>query len=229
MRTRLLTVLITLCFGFLLCQPVLAVNGIKDINGHWAQIYIEKWINDGLINGYRDDHFKPDDKITRAELVTLVNKAFKIQNSNFTYNLSDVKPSDWFYNEVMSGKAAGYISGYPDGTFRPNKAITRQEAAVLIATLLGLEYEDEGAIKSFNDYQSIDNWAKPSVNGVAAHSIVSGFPDKTFGPQKNITRAETVVILDKALAYAQDRLSSGIKGTVKMNDQPVQGAIVKVL
>ena len=139
MRTRLLTVLITLCLGVLLCQPVLAVNGIKDINGHWAQVHIEKLINDGLINGYPGGHFKPDDKITRAELVTLVNKAFKTKNNDTIYNFSDVNSSDWFYAEVMSAKAAGYISGYPDGTFKPNKVITRQEAAALITTLLNLE------------------------------------------------------------------------------------------
>lgn len=227
MRTKLLTVLITLCFGFILCQPVLAVNGIKDINGHWAQVHIEKWINDGLIAGYPDGQFKPDGEITRAELVTLVNKAFKTKNNDTIYDFSDVKSSDWFYAEVMSAKAAGYISGYPDGTFKPNEAITRQEAAALITTLLNPESEDESVIKSFNDYQSIDSWAKSSVNEVAIHGIMSGFPDKTFGPQKNITRAETVVTLDKALAYKPEKIS-GINGVIKLNHQPVKGATVKV-
>ena len=224
MRTRLLTVLITLCLGVLLCQPVLAVNGIKDINGHWAQVHIEKLINDGLINGYPGGHFKPDDKITRAELVTLVNKAFKTKNNDTIYNFSDVNSSDWFYAEVMSAKAAGYISGYPDGTFKPNKVITRQEAAALITTLLNLESEDESVIKSFNDYQSIDSWAKSSVNKVATHGIMSGFPDKTFGPQKNITRAETVVTLDKALAYKPEKIS-GINGVVKFSGDTELGQV----
>ncbi|HPZ42770.1 MAG TPA: S-layer homology domain-containing protein [Bacillota bacterium] len=149
-----------------------------------------------------------------------------------------MKPSDWFYDEVAYAKAAGYISGYPDGTFKPYNAITRQEAAVVIAKLLGLTPESGIAVEPFSDYISIDQWAMSSVDAVAAHGIMHGFPDKTFGPRKNITRAETVVILDRALAYQGDEDEDeiideideflGIKGTVKINNQPVRGATVRI-
>ena len=227
MKNRFILGLMTLCLGFLLCLPALTAASITDTIGHWAEVHIEKWINDGLITGYPAGQFKPDNSITRAELVSLVNRAFKIPESNASHNFSDVKPSDWFYDDVMSGQAAGYISGYTDGTFKPNNPITRQEAAALLAKLLNLGSDNASAMASFGDYQSIGQWAEAAVNGVVTHGIMNGFPDKTFRAQKNITRAETVVTLDKALACKPEKIS-GINGIVKLNNQPVKGAVVKV-
>jgi uncharacterized repeat protein (TIGR02059 family) len=226
-RKRFLAVVVALCLGFQLWLPAVTAAGITDTTEHWAQVHIEKWISDGLITGYPDGSFKPDNSITRAELVTLVNRAFDIPDNNSTSSFSDVKPSDWFYGDVMSGQAAGYISGYPDGTFRPNNPITRQEAAALITNLLDLDPGDANAINAFADKQSIDDWAKPGISGVVSQGIMNGFPDKTFGPRKNITRAETVVTLDKALAYEPEAIS-GITGIVKLGNQPVKGATVRV-
>jgi uncharacterized repeat protein (TIGR02059 family) len=227
MKFRALAVAVAICFGFLLCLPGMAAVDATDVNGHWAQVQIEKWLTDGLINGYPDGQFKPDQEITRAEFVALVNRAFEKQSENATGGFSDVKPADWFYDEVASAKAAGYISGYPDGTFKPYNAITRQEAAAVLTKLLGLRPETGSAVEPFSDYDSIDQWALPSVNAVAAHGIMHGFPDKSFGARKNITRAETVVILDRALAY-QGNEFLGVKGTVKINNQPVKGATVRI-
>lgn len=226
MKTRLLPV-IALCLVFMLWQPVLALASIKDINGHWAQVSIEKWINDGLIAGYPDGQFKPDGEITRAEFVALVNRAFKIQNSETTYGFSDVEPAAWYYGPVLAGRAAGYISGYPDGSFKPTNTITRQEAAAIITKLLGLSATDKGVIEFFSDYRSIDNWARASVNALVAQGIMNGFSDKTFRAQKHITRAETIVTLERALQFSQ-KGNSGIKGIVKLAHQPVKGAAVKV-
>ncbi|MGI5921379.1 MAG: S-layer homology domain-containing protein [Syntrophomonadaceae bacterium] len=216
-----------LCLGFLLCISAVAATDITDTNGHWAQVHIEKWINDGLIAGYPDGQFKPDNSITRAEFVSLVNRAFKIKNNDSTGNFNDVESADWFYDDVISAQAAGYISGYPDGTFKPNNPVTRQEAAVMINRLLGLETAAGDDVELFRDNTSFASWARPSIERVAARGIMSGFPDKTFGPLKNITRAETVVTLDNALAYSQEG-SSEINGMVRIDNQPVGAVTVKI-
>jgi len=222
MKKKCLILLLTLCLGLVLYQPalagegindaegvlqkerpgvILAAAGLNDINGHWAQVQIEKWITDGLIAGYPDGQFKPDDPITRAEFVALVNRAYKIEKSDTPYPFSDVTPSDWFYDQVMSGKAAGYIAGYPDGTFKPNHPISRQEAAVLLAKLLRLSSEEQADTVPFADYPNIDQWAQSSIHAVITHGIMSGFPDKTFKAQKSLTRVEAVVSLDRSLSY----------------------------
>jgi hypothetical protein len=190
LKRQFLIGIMTLCLAFLLCLSAVAATDMSDISGHWAEVYIEKWISAGLITGYPDGQFKPDNSITRAEMVTLVNRAFNIPNSNSTSSFSDVKPSDWFYDEVMAGQKAGYISGYTDGTFKPNKPISRQEAAFLISKLLGLEPGNASILDSYSDQHRIGEWAKTGVNAVTTHGIMAGFPDKTFGPLKNITRAE---------------------------------------
>lgn len=217
----------TLCLGLLLCFSAVAATNITDTSGHWAELHIEKWINDGLIAGYPGGQFMPDNLITKAELVTLINRAFDIPNNNSKSGFSDVKPSDWFYDDVMSGQAAGYISGYTDGTFKPNKPITRQETASIITNLLKLEPGNTKILDSFSDKFLIDEWAKSSVIGVITHGIMSGFPDKTFGPRKNITRAETIVTLDRALTHTPKK-TSGINGIVKRDNQPVKGATVRI-
>jgi hypothetical protein len=89
-RNRFLAVVVSLCLGFQLWLPTVTAAGITDTTGHWAQVHIEKWISDGLITGYPDGSFKPDNSITRAELVTLVNRAFDIPDNNSTSSFSDV-------------------------------------------------------------------------------------------------------------------------------------------
>ena|GEM_PF-578160 len=227
MKRHFFTAIAALCLALLLCLSAVASTDMSDTSGHWAEVYIKRWINDGLITGYPDGQFKPDNSITRAEMAVLVNRAFDIPKNNSRNIFSDIKPSDWFYDEVISGQAAGYISGYTDGTFKPNKPITRQEAASLIMKLLNLEPGNANAINAFIDKQSIDEWASSGVNGVITHGLMGGFPDKTFGPRKNITRAETVVTLDKALSYKSEKVS-GVNGIVKLDNQPVKGASVRI-
>jgi parallel beta-helix repeat protein len=96
---------------------------------------------------------------------------------------------------VAAAKGAGFISGYPDGTFRPDNPISRQEAAVIVARLLGLE----GSGGQFADHQDIAPWAREAVAAVRAAGIMGGYPDGTFRPQNSLTRAEAVVTLQQAL------------------------------
>lgn len=227
MKKTYLLVILTLCLGLILGQPGLAAADLKDINGHWAQVHIEKWTTDGLIAGYPDGKFKPDDPITRAEFVSLVNRAYKIERSDTLYQFPDVKSSDWFFAQVMSGKEAGYIAGYPDGSFKPNHHISRQEAAVLITKLLSLSSEQQTSLTSFTDHLSIDKWAQSSINAVLNNGIMSGFPDKTFKAQQNISRAEAVVTLERSLDYPKEGFL-GLKGIVKLDTHPVAGASVKI-
>ncbi|MHB8156693.1 MAG: S-layer homology domain-containing protein [Desulfocucumaceae bacterium] len=107
----------------------------SDISGHWAEKQIGEWVSKGLIKGYSDGTFNPDQGITRAEFMTLANKDFGftgVSSAGFT----DVRPSDWFAGEIARAKAAGYISGYQDGTIRPDNNVTRQEVAAMITKIV---------------------------------------------------------------------------------------------
>ena len=98
---------------------------------------------------------------------------------------------------VASGKKPVHIR-FPDGSFRPNSAITREQATAILASLLKLPGKD-GALQ-FNDADKVAAWARGSVKAVTDAKIVSGYPDGTFKPLRPVTRAETVVIVQRALA-----------------------------
>jgi L-ascorbate metabolism protein UlaG (beta-lactamase superfamily) len=105
---------------------------------------------------------------------------------------------------------AGVLSGYEDGTFRPNQAITRQEAAVMVARLVGWSENPDGANK-FKDRADIAGWSVGAVGAAAEGSLISGYPDGTFRPLMPITRAEAVVVLEKTLPHRATVF--GVSGT----------------
>lgn len=168
----------------------------SDISSHWAKAYVEDWIDQGLVNGYPDGTFKPDNKITRAEFMVLVNGAFGYTaESDKLY--SDVSADDWYADAVAIATNAGYIGGYPDGTVKPNNPISRQEVAVVIMKVNNLT-ENVGATEKFADAAGIPAWSKGAIGAAVYAGIVSGYPDGTFKAADSITRAEAVVALSRA-------------------------------
>ncbi|AHV95811.1 S-layer domain protein [Paenibacillus sabinae T27] len=174
-------------------------TSLNDISRHWAEEEIKVWIGNGLISGYADRTFQPDKVITRAEFISLANKAFGFSHKA-DQTFKDVPQGKWFYNDVSKAKFTGYISGFGDGTFRPDQPITREESAKIIYQLMQLE---EGTItrdtEAFQDEQQMSAWSKPYIKVVASKGYLKGYPDKSFRPQKPITRAEAVVVLDQAV------------------------------
>lgn len=83
----------------------------KDYEGHWAQQTIQNWLDSGLLKGFGDGSVKPDQTITRAEFMTLVNRSYGFSNLA-AVSFSDVPGTSWAYNEVAKAVAAGYIQGY---------------------------------------------------------------------------------------------------------------------
>ena len=149
------------------------------------------------MKGYPDGTFKPNAGVTRAEFVVMVDSAYQVPAGKYGNTPGDVSARDWFAQDVESALAAGFVSGYPDGAFRPQEEVSRQEAACMLAKLLKL---DGGGSLNFSDAGAIGSWARPSVSGLVAAGIMTGYPDGTFRPQKVISRAEAVVMINKALA-----------------------------
>ncbi|MBO8138415.1 MAG: S-layer homology domain-containing protein [Desulfotomaculum sp.] len=206
-------------------------SGFADVHEHWAEKEINKWAEKGLIGGYNDGTFKPNKEVTRAEFTALINRAFGISKNNAAVSFIDVEADSWYYGDVAAAKAAGYIGGYSDQTFRPNQTITRQEAASILARLLNLK-TTTGSLTVFKDTEKISAWARDSVVAVVNNGLMKGMPGGTFQPLKSITRAEAVVSLDRALAFKASETnpaaSHTIEGAVIYNGKPVSGAVVRV-
>ena len=166
----------------------------SDIDGHWAKEWILNAVNLGFVSGYEDGTFKPDRTITRAEFSKLLNNAMQIDISK-KLNFSDVNENEWFYKEIQKSIAAGFFSGYENNTFRPNNPIKREEVAKVVAGAITTGNIDGEGATFLNDYNSIQEWAKESVNTVYNKGYILGYPDKTYMPSKALTRGEAVKII----------------------------------
>src|SRR5450756_40638 len=196
---RIVAVLVIFCLMFSLIPANTFAVAASDISGHWAQVTIQSWMDKGLIKGYPDGTFKPDQNVTRAEFMTLANRAFGY-TAVVPITYTDVKTGSWYAPEVAKAKAAGYISGYPDGTMKPENPITREEVATIVARIKNLT-SDANAADKYTDAAKIGSWSKGQVGAVTSAKIMRGYPDGSFMPQGLMTRAEVVVTLDNALHY----------------------------
>ncbi|WP_315372476.1 YDG domain-containing protein [Paenibacillus xylanexedens] len=218
--TLLITVMLFSSFNVVLGA---AESSASDIEGNWAESQITKWIDKGFIHGYEDGSFKPNNTITRAEFLSLVNRSYGFTETA-TVSFKDVTLSNWAYAEVSKAVKAGYIKGYRDGTIGANKPISRQEVAVIISDLLDLSNEASTG-NHFTDSNTIASWAKNSVDAIVAKGILQGY-DNNFNPNKPITRAEAVVALDRSVnARATDYSLAGTYGP-EAGTQTIDGDVL---
>jgi|GEM_PF-6485717 len=174
-----------------------SVSTLHDIQGHWAENQINQGITSGWMSGYPDGSFKPDQSITRAEFVSLINRAAGYKETGKT-SFSDVGSRDWFAADLARAITAGYISGYSDKSFKPNKSINRQEVAVVLARVAKLETAvDPSAQLSYKDAAELGSWSAKSVAAVSGRNLMAGYPDRCFRPSQAMTRAEALVCLSK--------------------------------
>ena len=150
------------------------------------------------IVGYEDGSVQPEGDITRAEVATIFFRLLTDESRDEFWSqtnpYSDVSEDDWYNNAVSTLTNAGIIDGYEDGTFKPNGNITRAEFATIAVRFFEATYEGE------NLFPDIDgHWAQDYINEAANAGIVDGYPDGTFGPQKLITRAEAMTMVNRTI------------------------------
>lgn len=187
--------MLSLCLIFSTVGVVSAASA-TDIKGHWAEETITTWVDKGLAYGYEDNTFRPDGKVNRQEFTALVNRAFEFGTPG-TVHFTDVSHTDWSYSEIAVGVNAGYVSGYPDGTFKPRNELSRQEVAVIMAKVLGLK--TSSSVDLYTDVNSIPEWSRGAISAVKDYEVMGGYPDGAFHPLQTTTRAEAIVILDRAV------------------------------
>lgn len=191
----ILAVSIVMCSMF---QIAYAENSsaFEDSKTSWAVKLIDKWTAKGIVTGYSDGTFKPNNSITRAEFCVVINKIFGFSQKS-EYNFIDVNAKDWYAEDILIARSVGYIKGYPENYFKPNNPITRQDAAVILANVFKLEgVSDSDVLSSIKDSESIAGYAQNAVKTLLAQKYLKGYPDNSFMPGKSITRVETVALLD---------------------------------
>ena len=150
------------------------------------------------IVGYGNGEVRPQNNITRAEVATiffrLLTDDVRDENLTKTNRYSDVAATSWYNTAVSTLSSMGIITGYPDGTFRPNAAITRAEFAAIAARF---DNDGDKTAAKFSDIAS--HWAKDEISIAYNNGWITGYPNGTFGPQRDITRAETMTLVNRVL------------------------------
>ncbi|GAA0866125.1 family 10 glycosylhydrolase [Paraclostridium tenue] len=170
-------------------------TSFTDIKGHWAENYINNFYNKGYINGYEDNTFKPENPITRAEFVKVFNKVFGLTKTSGKVFSDTV--NHWAKNEIDIAVTNGVANGMSKEIFAPDKLITREEAAKMLANYKGIADSNHDKSRRFNDYDEISDWAKDSVEGAIEYGYINGMGNGTLAPKNPMKRAEVVVMLSR--------------------------------
>ena len=180
-------------------QPAPVSPIFQDIIGHWAEDSIIKAAQGGVVNGYGNNVFKPDGFVTRAEFVVMLVKALQLEEPAAKTTFTDSEHiGSWAQKAIEQAVQASIVTGYLDGSFRPNAEITRAEMAVMISKALALKLE-AGVQTNFIDDQDIPSWAKPHIAELNKLGLINGKGSNKFAPNDKATRAEAVTIIMKLI------------------------------
>lgn len=155
----------------------------NDIADHWAKDYILSNVGEKIVNGYEDGSFKPEDFVTHAEFITMINRFIGAEKTA-EHKIANVSDDDWFATEIKKAVGEGYVSDKAE--FLPNEPIMRGVACGFLAKALKLQ-PDYDSLKKFSDFEKI---AYAEIGSLVKLGIVDGFKDGTFKPADSLTRAE---------------------------------------
>lgn len=172
----------------------------KDVpDSFWAAADIYTLREAGIIDGKTADEFDPEGQVTRAEFTKMIVKMFGVEAKDTKVEFADCGEDDWFTPFVAAAVEAGYVKGYSDTEFAPDKVISREEACAILGRAYAKAANSE---LSFTDKDSIDGYAQPYVALLVEMGFINGYEDGTFRAQNHITRAEAAKIIGCAYRLA---------------------------
>ncbi|MEH2221815.1 S-layer homology domain-containing protein [Nostoc sp.] len=188
---------------FITASPSLAQTTFSDVSSnYWAAQFIQQLSQRGVIAGFPDGSFRPEEPVTRAQFAAMVNKAFQKAQQRQPISFADVPSNYWASSAIQQAYTIGFLSGYPGNRFEPNQAIPREQ--VLVALANGLEYSPSGNTEStlqyFNDASNIASYARSPIAAATEKKIVVNYPNVNFlNPTATATRAQVAAFIYQAL------------------------------
>lgn len=229
---KLLSILLTAVISISLLPATVFAATFKDVpSSHWAYSQIAEMSQRGVINGYPDGNFYPENTVTRAEFAKIMTVAAGLPISDYSIYFDDLKQNAWYIPYINAARY--YLNGYsttfdlwgfkipnrpdPQATlYLPEQAAVREDIAVALVKLKGYSTDeaDESILTTmFDDVSSISYEAKEYVAVAVERGLVSGYDDRTFRGQATITRAEATAMLWRAYQYGNDNKKFDIKIT----------------
>ena len=190
MKVRRLPALVMVFLILSLCLPASSAAVMSDIAGHPLRAEIEAAVERGLVYGYGDGTFRPDEQVTRAQFAAMLNRALGLSGAQSAQSdFSDVYETDWHYADVQCAFAQGYMRGYTGGSFRPDDAITRYEAATILGRLAASDAD------SSDVSEEVPDWAAEGVGYALSEELFAAFAKDGFDGELALTRAQAASVL----------------------------------
>ncbi|TFI54730.1 DUF1565 domain-containing protein [Mastigocladus laminosus UU774] len=183
-------------------SSVVVAGNFKDVTAtYWAKPYIEALAAKNIIAGFPDGTFKPNDPVTRAQFAAIVTKAFaQTQPKREATNFNDVNSKFWAYDAIRNAYRFGFVSGYPDRTFKPQQQIPRVQALVSLSSGLNLTANNQNVLSFYSDAAQIPSYATNQVAAATVKGLVVNYPNaKQLNPNREATRAEVAAFVYQAL------------------------------
>jgi S-layer homology domain len=179
-------------------------------NSYWAKPFIERLAKEGVMNGFADGTFKPDQPVTRAQFAVILRSAFSEEPVRKSRTFKDVPAKHWASAAITKAYTTGFMSGYGDNTFRPDLKITKAQTLIFLANGLQLEVPNN-VNKTLSVYRDANEIADSAQNGVAAatvNKLVVNYPKIAYlNPDDEMTRADVAAVIYQALVN-QDKLTA---------------------
>jgi len=173
---------------------------LSDIDRHWAKPFIEGLVSLGIVRGFPDGTYRPEQIVTRAELAALVSKAFDRAAERPAMDFTDVPADHWAAPAIRTAYERGFLAGYPGGRFAPSESALRVQ--VIVSLVNGLDLRDRPVEPKdfYRDADRIPNWAIDEIGVATSANLVVSYPETNLlQPQRGATRAEVAAILYQAL------------------------------
>ncbi|MFH7241655.1 MAG: S-layer homology domain-containing protein [Spirulina sp.] len=189
----------------------------------WAAPILEDLAQRRFIKGFPDGTFRPNDPMSRAEFAAQLSRLFVLTPQELRPTAyTDVDANHWAVPHIQAAVEQGFLTGYPDGTFRPDEAVTRLQVMLALANGLNLKSSSspDRVLRDYLDTDQVPAWAKPALIATLEANLVTRYPQvKRLEPNRNASRAEVVAMLRQTLVYT-GQLSPLPPGFVPPPDQP---------
>lgn len=191
-------------YGIVDTEELLPVT-LNDIPNTAAGTAIRSLVSRGILAGMGNDKFQGELPITRAMVSAVLMRISVDKSINTQTKFTDVKAGDWFNEAVMWAAGNGLFVGYPDGSFKPNKLVSRQELALILQKFLALHGINMDEVKTwtYNDLDKIPAWSKDAVVAMAKIALVNGQTDTMYNPESEFTREELAVMLYNIIRWVE--------------------------
>jgi len=181
-------------------NPDTANTAFVDVTNHWAKDFILGLSGQNLIQGFADGTFKPDAPMTRAQYASLIARAFNPAPRREGTSFPDVPGDFWAKSAIDQAYRAGFISGFPDGTFKPNQNVTRLQLVLSLVSGFNLPSANANLLAALDDRSAIPPSFQDRVAAAVQADLVVNYPNqKQFNPNREASRADVSAMVYQTL------------------------------